>query len=103
MSGIVSAVSIISAFIATALIMISVRTPIIIGGIVAIVTGILFCLFFEDNKGKTEGEKIGTVLVSFTKSFFNDGRMRMIVFSEMMEYVPYSIFIMCWQLYLINI
>lgn len=103
MSGTVSAVSIISALAATVMIAYSVKIPILVGGIAAIVTGIVFSLCYEDNKGKTMGENFGKVMVSFTKSFFKDRRMRLIVFSEMMEYVPYSVFILCWQLYLLNI
>ncbi|KYH30533.1 major facilitator superfamily protein [Clostridium tepidiprofundi DSM 19306] len=102
MSGVVSGFSIVSTFIATWLIYKSIFWPLYLGAIVSVISGLAFLFVFEDNKGKLENDNIISVIKEFTKSFFSDGRMRSMVVFEMMNYTSYSVFILVWQLCLMN-
>ncbi len=102
MNGVVSGFSIISSLAAYVLISKSILWPLYLGAFITIIIGILFLLFFEDNKGAVEEESLITLFVKFSSSFIKDKRMRSIVVMEMFEYTSFSIFIFVWQLYLMN-
>lgn len=102
MSGVVSAFSMVSSLLAVILIKQSIVLPLYIGAIVSILCGIFFLLLFEDNKGRLESNNFAISVFVLTKKFFSDGRMRTIVLMEMLENAGYSIFILLWQLYLMN-
>lgn len=102
MNGVVSGFSIISSLAAYVLISKSILWPLYLGAFITITIGILFLLFFEDNKGAVEEESLITLFVKFSSSFIKDKRMRSIVVMEMFEYTSFSIFIFVWQLYLMN-
>ena len=102
MNGVVSGFSIISSLVAYVLISKSILWPLYLGAFITITIGILFLLFFQDNKGAVENENLITLFVKFSKNFVNDRRMRSIVVMEMFEYTSFSIFIFVWQLYLMN-
>lgn len=101
-NGAVSGFSIISSLAAYILISKSILWPLYLGAFITITIGILFLLFFEDNKGAVEDENLITLFVKFSSSFINDKRMRSIAVMEMFEYTSFSIFIFVWQLYLMN-
>lgn len=102
MNGVVSGFSIISSLAAYVLISKSILWPLYLGAFITITIGILFLLFFEDNKGAVEEESLITLFVKFSSGFIKDKRMRSIVVMEMFEYTSFSIFIFVWQLYLMN-
>lgn len=102
MNGVVSGFSIISSLAAYVLISRSILWPLYLGAFITITIGILFLLFFEDNKGAVEEESLITLFVKFSSGFIKDKRMRSIVVMEMFEYTSFSIFIFVWQLYLMN-
>ncbi len=99
---IVSFSSIGSAVLASFLISKSIVLPLYIGSVTAIFAGIIFLLFFEDNKGNIGDHTFSVHLIKLTKNFFSDGRMRGVVLVELSGYVGYSVFIMTWQLILLN-
>ena len=102
MAGTIKLLSMISSFLAIVLMASNVIYPLIVGGVVGIVVGFFFLLFFEDNKGNHEDKKFFEVLKDFSKSFFKDKRMRGIIAFEMFDYAAFSLFIFVWQLYLMN-
>lgn len=103
MSGVIKLMSVFSSLLAIVLMCFKATYPLIIGGLMGIIAGCFFLIFFEDNKGSHENEKFFDVFKTFSKSFFQDARMRGIIIFEIFDYAAFSIFIFTWQLYLLNI
>lgn len=102
MAGAVKLMSVVSSFLAIALMIFDVKLPLIIGGIAVIIAGVFFLLFFEDNRGNTENKRFFEAAKDFTISFFADRRIRGMIAFEVFDYAAFSLFIFTWQLFLLN-
>lgn len=102
MSGIVNGFTVLASLVAFFLIKISIHWPLYIASFISLVIGILYLCCFEDNKGKIEDRGFLSTLKVFTLKFLKDARMRTVVIYNGISYIPFTIFILTWQLYLIN-
>lgn len=102
MSGVVTFFAVCAAGIAIFLTKISIKWPLYLSSGISIVCGILLLTLFIDNKGNNKQEKLLIIFKEFSVNFLKDCRMRTIVYTEITSYVGYSVFILIWQIVLIN-
>ena len=101
-SGVAELMSFVSSAVAIVLMYYNATYPLMVGGVIGILAGILCLLFFEDNKGNSENKNFFVVLRDFSKDFIHDKNIRGILAFSVFDYAAFSVFIFTWQLYLLN-
>ncbi len=96
--------SIVAGVISIYLVSIDVLYPLYLGGIISIVAGIAYLMFYEDNKAENIYKiNLRQMIKNNSKSFFYDKRMRSILVVEISSQIGFYMFILLWQLVLLNI
>lgn len=75
---------------------------IIICGILSIALGIYTFLFFEDNFGITKNNNFLKEMFFSLKEFINDKSMKKLLIFNILNGVPFTLFLLTWQIYSIN-
>ncbi|WP_151735941.1 MFS transporter [Paenibacillus tengchongensis] len=101
--GIIMSFSVGGALLASFLVRWSIQTPIIVAGILAIAGGMISFLFFRDNYGDGEKTRFFKQLHFNTKQFAKDKAMKIILAKNILSTFGFSIFILFWQLYAVNV
>lgn len=74
----------------------------IICGILSIVLGIYTFLFFEDNYGITTNNNFLKEMLFSLKGFRNDESMKKLLIFNILNSIPFTLFLLTWQIHSIN-
>ncbi|WP_150266486.1 MFS transporter [Paenibacillus tepidiphilus] len=101
--GIIMSFSVAGALLASYLVRWNIQTPLIVAGILAIAGGIISFLVFQDNYGEGAETRFFRQLHFNTRQFARDKAMKIILAKNIFSTFGFSIFILYWQLYAVNV